>query len=238
MLLSTRSPIQIFSIRCGIASSAAALLRTANKTITRWRCWIPQMRLAAEEHLPLRRALSSTPFLFPDCWDSPSFAENLWWASQGNFDNPVLVPAGHEIMQKYRSPETCKYLQKKYYSIFLDSIHDPESRIQLDISLMRRVINMFDPFEIDFSNKVDISACFEALLAIGVADRTKVIKTWLHGWATSHRIKGDSLFNCLFGPILFVTEWYAVRVERFQPDQYQCVLSCNFAKFECVQVSL
>jgi hypothetical protein len=102
-------------------------------------------------------------------------------------------------MQKYRSPETCKYLQKKYYSIFLDSIHDPESRIQLDISLMRRVINMFDPFEIDFSNKVDISACFEALLAIGVADRTKVIKTWLHGWATSHRIKGDSLFNCLLG---------------------------------------
>ena len=58
---------------------------------------------------------------------------------------------------------------------------------------------MFDPFEIDFTNKVDLSACFEALLSIGVPDRTKVIKTWLHGWATSSRIKGEFLFNCLLG---------------------------------------
>ena len=58
---------------------------------------------------------------------------------------------------------------------------------------------MFDPFEIDFTTKVDLSACFEALLSVGVADRTKVIKTWLHGWATSYRIKGEYLFNCLLG---------------------------------------
>ena len=58
---------------------------------------------------------------------------------------------------------------------------------------------MFDPFEIDFENQVNLSACFETLLSVGVSDRVKVIKTWLHGWATSHRIKGEFLYNCLLG---------------------------------------
>ena len=40
---------------------------------------------------------------------------------------------------------------------------------------------------------------FAALKLVGVADRAKVTKTWLHGWATSHRIKGDFLHNCLLG---------------------------------------
>ena len=41
---------------------------------------------------------------------------------------------------------------------------------------------MFDPFEMDFSNEVDIPACFEALSTIVVSDHTKVIKTRLHWW--------------------------------------------------------
>ena len=32
-----------------------------------------------------------------------------------------------------------------------------------------------------------------------LSDRAKVIKTWVHGWATSHRIKGDLLHKCLLG---------------------------------------
>ena len=42
-------------LRCGIAASVSALMctGTANKTLTRWRSWIPRMRLAAEEHLPV-----------------------------------------------------------------------------------------------------------------------------------------------------------------------------------------
>ena len=101
----------------------------------------------------------------------------MWWASQGTFDNPELNNAGYEITQKYHTPKTCSNLQKKYYDVFLHSIHNPGSRIQLDIILMRRVINMFDPFEIDFVNHVNLSACFEALLSIGVSERGKVIKT-------------------------------------------------------------
>ena len=58
---------------------------------------------------------------------------------------------------------------------------------------------MFDPYEIDFDSKVILSNCFEVLQQISVPDRAKVIKMWLHGWATSHRIKGDYLHNCLLG---------------------------------------
>ncbi len=46
---------------------------------------------------------------------------------------------------------------------------------------------------------INLDECFSALKLVGVADRAKVVKTWLHGWATSHRIKGDFLHNCLLG---------------------------------------
>ena len=60
-------------------------------------------------------------------------------------------------------------------------------------------MTMFAPFEVDFRDEVDLSTCFETLVELGVSDRSKMIKTWLHGWATSHRIKGESLFSCLLG---------------------------------------
>merc|ERR1719491_1307774 len=46
---------------------------------------------------------------------------------------------------------------------------------------------------------INTDNCFAALQLVGVADRAKVTKTWLHGWATSHRIKGDFLHMCLLG---------------------------------------
>ena len=46
---------------------------------------------------------------------------------------------------------------------------------------------------------INIDDCLAALQLVGVAGRAKVTKTWLHGWATSHRIKGDCLHNCLLG---------------------------------------
>jgi hypothetical protein len=45
----------------------------------------------------------------------------------------------------------------------------------------------------------NIDECLAALQLVRVADRAKVTKTWLHGWATSHRIKGDVVHNCLLG---------------------------------------
>ena len=117
-------------LRCGIAASAAALVRAANKTITRWQKWIPQLRAAADAHLPSFRTCRCKPLLSPDFWDSPSFAENLWGASQGCFDNPDLDPAGGAIVLKYCNSSLAKIRQKQYYSIFLDNLHSPQSRVQ------------------------------------------------------------------------------------------------------------
>ena len=47
--------------------------------------------------------------------------------------------------------------------------------------------------------KISLDMCFETLLDIASCDRPRVIKTWLNGWATSHRIKGDFLHNCMLG---------------------------------------
>jgi len=192
------SMVGLPSLTCGIASAAAALMRTANKTITRWRSWIPQMFEAAEAHLPTARTCCPNPLLSPDFWDSSSFAENLWWASQGCFDNPDLVSAGGEIVRKYHG-DIPRSVQKKYYNLFLDNLHSPRSRIQLNVILTRRVINMFAPYEIDFAGKVILSDCFDTLEKVSILDRTKIIKTWLHGWSTSHRIKGEFLYSCILG---------------------------------------
>ena len=58
---------------------------------------------------------------------------------------------------------------------------------------------MSAPYEVDFANRIHLAECIDVLQELNVSDRAKVVKTWLHGWATSHRIKGEFLHNCLLG---------------------------------------
>ena len=89
------------NIRCGISASAAALMRTALKTVTHWSDWIAQMCTTAQEHLPSALALHPRdPQYWQSFWDSPPFAVSLLRASQGRFDNPDLDNAGAEIIRK------------------------------------------------------------------------------------------------------------------------------------------
>ena len=44
-----------------------------------------------------------------------------------------------------------------------------------------------------------MESCIPALDLISIPDKTKVIKTWLNGWATTYRIKGDFKRDCLLG---------------------------------------
>jgi len=64
---------------------------------------------------------------------------------------------------------------------------------------MRRLIHMFLPYELDFSSVINLNSCISTLNSVGVTDRAMIIKTWLHGWATSYRIKGDHLHRCFLG---------------------------------------
>ena len=93
----------------------------------------------------------------------------------------------------------CKYPQKALYKELLEILHSPCSWASLEITLMRRITNVFVPYDIDFLYSVKLDSCISSLKLISVPDRAKVIKTWLNGWATTYRIKGDFFHNCLLG---------------------------------------
>ena len=81
----------------------------------------------------------------------------------------------------------------------MEILHSPSNLASLELTLMRRIINLFVPYDIDFSHSVKLNFCISSLKLISVPDRAKVIKTWLNGWATTYRIKGDFFHNCLLG---------------------------------------
>ena len=58
---------------------------------------------------------------------------------------------------------------------------------------------MFAPYEIDFDSRIVLAECIQVLQHLSVSDRAKVVKTWLHGWVTTYRIKQGFLHNCLLG---------------------------------------
>ena len=174
--------------------------RTALRTVSRWKEWVPQLRAAADEHLPLARSSSSVPCLSPPGWDSPSFAETLWHAAHGKFQD--LDVSCSPIFLGLQSGDA-GYLgihpQTQLYKVLLDILHEPSTRMSFDITLKHRITNSFAVFEMDFGNSVNLDSCISALDLISIPDKTKVIKTWLNGWATTYRIKGDFKRDCLLG---------------------------------------
>ncbi len=68
-------------MRSPLLASASALFRTASRTIATWPQWVVQMQKAAHEHLPLETRRQGK--LYPKCWDSYSYVQNLRWAYEG-----------------------------------------------------------------------------------------------------------------------------------------------------------
>ena len=81
-------------------SSASALFRTAARTVTSWPHWVAQMQQAGEEHLSVKNGIQGLHY--PDFWDSPSYAQNLFFAFQGFTEQPRLVQAGKCLIQILR----------------------------------------------------------------------------------------------------------------------------------------
>ena len=48
-------------------------------------------------------------------------------------------------------------------------------------------------------NIIHLQNSVNFLQTLGIAGRAKVVKSWLHGWATTHRIKGELRHSCLVG---------------------------------------
>ena len=51
----------------------------------------------------------------------------------------------------------------------------------------------------ELHSRTGLAECIHALQHVGVSDRAKVVKTWLHGRVTTYRIKQGFLHNCLLG---------------------------------------
>ena len=146
----------------------------------------------------------------------PSFAEILCKASKGK------VGSAFETLD-VSTLINAKRVQHKAYSLLLESKFAPSCTKSLVDSIQRRVTNLFLPFTVDFGDKsvlpkriagtqsdgncslrvlpnhIDLTECFKVLSEIGVANRSKVIKTWLNGWVTSHRMHEPQLLGCLLG---------------------------------------
>ena len=73
--------------------------RSALKTVTRWRSWIPQFKEAAERHLPLEPVGRDT--LSVPCWDSPPVAANLWEATRRLPNNSTWAQGRREYIYIY-----------------------------------------------------------------------------------------------------------------------------------------
>ena len=187
--------------RCSIVTAAAALTRTAVKTISCWKQWLPQLRAVSAEHLVLSRAHNPRErLLFPPCWDAPSFTENLDAASRAEY-----VAFSLRDHKAYLKPELDKIcvsgsagVQSKLYKLMIEKAYDPNNSSSFNLSILTRVIGSFLPFVVNASD-IDLEASLHALKGIGVANRAKVLKTWLNGWVTSHRMSEPVLLNCIVG---------------------------------------
>ena len=89
-------------------------------------------------------------------------------------------------------------LQKKIYQELVEVLHAPSDSFAVHSMLARRITKLFAPYEIHH-NSVNLDRCIISLNLISGPSRVRVVKTWLNGWATTDRIKGDFRRSCLLG---------------------------------------
>jgi len=197
-------------LRSPNVACAAALFRTAAKTVDSWPQWIYQMKVAAEEHLSL--VINNSSFQFPGCWDSPSYAHNLQVAFEGFSSHPKFKGAGRAIRAQFTSdnggtfPEpgsdfftSAKSLQKVVHSIMMKEVFPDTDQAQLKALVEDRCIKVFAPFELRAESGFDLDGAFATLQGLSGSRAIRVLKTWLNGWATSHRMHEDPVLDCLLG---------------------------------------
>ena len=188
----------------------AALFRTAAKTLVNWPEWTRQMRTAAQEHLRLDDIRNNR--LYPRFWDSPSFACNLKRAFEGFQEDQKYAIAGNAVVTSFveqnsgapihpgcRMFNKGKPVQKMVYNNMMKHVFPDTNELELKVLVVKRLTNMFHPFEIEFEQDVDLGLCFAGLSELRPGDSAKVLKTWLNGWVTSHRMQEEVRHSCLLG---------------------------------------
>ena len=181
-------------LRSITAASTSALVRTAVKTLSRWQDWIVQLEKAAVEHLPLQTLVKDT--LTPSCWDSPPLALNLREASLGLPSHPHFDFSKSDLLCRIKGTDVSKVpVQKLVYKQLISIKH----RNLIHDTIMKRLIKLYQPFELDFNDSISLNSSLRVLKGNRVADVLKVLKTWCNGWATSDRYHENIRLPCLFG---------------------------------------
>ena len=168
------------------------------------------MKKVAEVHMSMRQYYSGQ--YYPLFWDSPSYAENLKWAYEGFPESVKFKLAGEEIVSKLKQSNNGvlpppggslfakkKSLQQDANVIMMKYIFPNNDQNQIKELVKERLTKVFRPYVIDLETDSVLDVAFDMLKQLKASDSMKVIKTWLNGWTTSHRMREDITFDCLLG---------------------------------------
>jgi len=100
---------------------------------------------------------------------------------------------GGEFFSKSRG------LQKLAYSVIKNNLFPEVRCCQLSLLCAERSSMLFQPYDIFGRDGASFDEAFEILGKTGGRISLKVVKTWLNGWATSHRMHEDIILDCLLG---------------------------------------
>ncbi len=182
------------NFRSLIASSRAAMMRTARVTVTGWPSWKEQIIRSAQESLPC--ALWGSGIFHGNFWDSPPIAMSLSHAFAG-FPGDLPWDSGargaisnlpsQSGSKKDRVQHVCyKHLLEHAYP---DNTHN---------IISRRIHKLFEPFSLDTFD-IDFSRLSQILKTLRKHDAIRVLKTWVNSWHTSDRYHESTRLPCVFG---------------------------------------
>jgi len=198
------------TLRSFNVASAAALFRTAAKTVCNWEAWNSQMLIAAREHLPVGKFVAGMHY--PDFWDSPPYAHHLKSAFEGFVVQRKFQQAGANLTSKFAEKNLgvapppggvffseFKALQKTVYSEIMGELFPDNVSTSINTICVNRAELLFRPFNIHTDGMINVDLAVHTLKTMSGHITLKVMKTWLNGWATSHRMHEDPILPCLFG---------------------------------------
>ena len=197
---------------------------------------------------------------------------NLEWAFFGFKGCKKLEAAGLVVGQKVSEKNRGKLLvpgdaffksssgiQKLAYNSIFETIFPDLQGEQLIEKCSSRCASLFLPYDIFENDGPDFADAFELLRGSSGPIVVKTVKTWLNGWATSHRMHEDVVHDCLFGcsgaldslnhyvmcPHLFalqrfhfenISECPLVRFGIKSPEQSSLkVISCTFSAYHALK---
>ncbi len=168
------SEIGVPKLRYVCVSCAAALYRTATKTLSNWPKWIAALDSTSAEFLPINPLFRGKRS--PIFWDSPPIVSNLEEAFLGYPRDPRWSAPASSLIQELSFLNHGPLIpgqpisgfkgsiQKRAYNKFL------EGHFRCDIAglIENRVTKIFHPYEVNFQTSVILENNFQTLSTIVV----------------------------------------------------------------------